>query len=85
MTREEEILKKAEEIMRNGEFGSLSDFEVTTHVALETAKWVQEVLIKETCDWLKNNGNKYIEIVDGQLRYSRGLIRDFRKQWRNKL
>ncbi len=50
--KQEEILKKAADIMKQGEFGSLSDFEVTTHVALETAEWAEKVMLDKVCDYL---------------------------------
>jgi len=52
--KREDILKKAEDIMRKGEFGSLSDFEVTTHVALETAEWVEKATLDKVCEYLHN-------------------------------
>lgn len=52
--KREEILKKAADIMKQGEFGSLSDFEVTTHVALETAEWAEKVALDKMCNFLKN-------------------------------
>lgn len=52
--KHEEILKKAEDIMRKGEFGSLSDFEVTTHVAVETAEWAEKAMLDKMCKFLKD-------------------------------
>lgn len=52
--KQEDIIKKAEEIVNQGKFGSLSDYEVTTHVALETAKWAEKVMLDKVCDYLYN-------------------------------
>lgn len=51
--KREEILKKAEEIMKQGDFGLLSDAEVTTHVAVETAEWAEKVMLDKMCKFLK--------------------------------
>lgn len=80
MTKEEKILKKAEEIMRNGEFGSLSDFEVTTHVALETAKWADRTMLDKACEWLMLNADDYI--FEGVEEYSSAMRHDFIENFR---
>lgn len=52
--RKEEILKKTSEIMKHGDFGLLSDYEVTEHVSLLVAKWVEKTILDGICDYLKN-------------------------------
>lgn len=52
MTRKEEIQHKADEIFRKGDFGLLSDYEVATHVATETAEWADKTMLDKVCDYL---------------------------------
>ena len=52
--KHEDIIKKAEEIMKQGDFGLLSDYEVTAHVALKTAKWTEKALFDKMCKFLKD-------------------------------
>ena len=51
--KHEDIIKKAEEIMKQGDFGLLSDSEVTTHVAVETAEWAEKAMLDKMCKFLK--------------------------------
>lgn len=52
MTRKEEIQHKADDILRKGDFGLLSDYEVATHVATETAQWADKTMLDKVCNYL---------------------------------
>lgn len=57
----EKIEKKAGEIMNQGDWlksDLLSDYEVTKHIALETAQWVEKTIIEKSCRWLEQQGMK---------------------------
>ena len=89
MKRKEEIQHRADEIIRKGDFGLLSDYEVTTHVATEIAKWADKTMIDKATKWLKDNVEKYIEI-DGWSDKDiyedfnmEEMLEDFRKAMRN--
>lgn len=83
MKRKEEIQKKTDEIIRKGDFGLLSDYEVTTHVATETAKWADKTMIEKATKWLEENADKYLYNTWGGTGYvpkcSIRLFSDFRK------
>lgn len=61
MTRKEEIQHKADEILRKGDFGLLSDYEVATHVATETAMWADKTRKEKVYKWLQEHAFKYAE------------------------
>jgi len=38
-----------------------------------------DAFIKKACDFIKDNGSHYIDIVNGQLVLKKGIIKDFKK------
>lgn len=38
-----------------------------------------DAFIEKACDFIKNNGSYYIDIVNGQLVLKKGIIKDFKK------
>ena len=38
-----------------------------------------DAFIEKACEWIKNNGSHYIDIVNGQLILKKGIIKEFRK------
>ena len=41
-----------------------------------------DAFIEKACEWIKDNGSHYIDIVNGQLILKKDIIKDFRKYMR---
>ena len=58
--KQEEIRKKAEKIMADiGQNDLLSDYEITTGVAIRIVEWSNKKVTDGACRWLKNHINDY--------------------------
>ena len=38
-----------------------------------------DAFIEKACEWIKDNGSHYIDIVNGQLVLTKGIIKNFKK------
>ena len=52
--------------------------EMKYSVAREVAEKLTDAFIKKACEWIKDNGSHYIDIVNGQLVLKKGIIKDFK-------
>ena len=76
MIKQEEVREKAAEFMADiGESDLLSDYEVTTGVAVRIAEWSSEKVIDDACEWLKSHINDYL-VKGRDIDY---MFDDFRK------
>lgn len=75
MMKQGEIRKKAEELMTEIGHELLSDYEVTTGVAIRIAEWSSEKVIDDACEWLKSHINDYL-VKGRDIDY---MFDDFRK------
>lgn len=73
--KQEEIRKKAEELMTEIGHELLSDYEVTTGVAVRIAEWSNKKVIDDACEWLKSHINDYL-VKGRDIDY---MFDDFRK------
>ena len=73
--KQEEIRKKAEELMTEIGHELLSDYEVTTGVAIRIAEWSNKKVIDDACEWLKSHINDYL-VKGRDIDY---MFDDFRK------
>ncbi len=75
MMKQGEIRKKAEELMTEIGHELLSDYEVTTGVAIRIAEWSNKKVIDDACEWLKSHINDYL-VKGRDIDY---MFDDFRK------
>ena len=76
MIKQEEVRKKAAEFMADiGESDLLSDYEVTTGVAVRIVEWSNKKVIDDACEWLKSHINDYL-VKGRDIDY---MFDDFRK------
>ena len=76
MIKQEEVREKAAEFMADiGESDLLSDYEVTTGVAVRIAEWSNKKVIDDACEWLKSHINDYL-VKGRDIDY---MFDDFRK------
>ena len=75
MMKQEEIRKKAEELMTEIGHELLSDYEVTTGVAVRIVEWSNKKVIDDACEWLKSHINDYL-VKGRDIDY---MFDDFRK------
>lgn len=73
--KQEEIRKKAEELMTEIGHELLSDYEVTTGVAVRIVEWSNKKVIDDACEWLKSHINDYL-VKGRDIDY---MFDDFRK------
>lgn len=80
------IEQKATEIAREFRIEELVySSTIARQAALEMAKWIKEQMILKTCEWLKENKDKYAvydeedPFYDGYVRVSDKIIDDLRK------
>ena len=57
MIKQEEVRKKAAELMTEIGHELLSDYEVTTDVAVRIVEWSNKKVIDDACEWLKSHIN----------------------------
>lgn len=75
MMKQEEIRKKAEELMTEIGHELLSDYEVTTGVAVRIVEWSNKKVIDDAYEWLKSHINDYL-VKGRDIDY---MFDDFRK------
>ena len=75
MMKQEEIRKKAEELMTEIGHELLSDYEVTTGVAVRIVEWSNKKVIEDAYEWLKSHINDYL-VKGRDIDY---MFDDFRK------
>ena len=75
MMKQEEVRKKAEELMTEIGHELLSDYEVTTGVAVRIVEWSNKKVIDDACEWLKSHINDYL-VKGRDIDY---MFDDFRK------
>lgn len=75
MMKQGEIRKKAEELMTEIGHELLSDYEVTTGVAVRIVEWSNKKVIDDACEWLKSHINDYL-VKGRDIDY---MFDDFRK------
>lgn len=75
MIKQEEVRKKAEELMTEIGHELLSDYEVTTGVAVRIVEWSNKKVIDDACEWLKSHINDYL-VKGRDIDY---MFDDFRK------
>ena len=73
--KQEEIRKKAEELMTEIGHELLSDYEVTTGVAVRIVEWSNKKVIEDAYEWLKSHINDYL-VKGRDIDY---MFDDFRK------
>ena len=73
--KQEEVRKKAEELMTEIGHELLSDYEVTTGVAVRIVEWSNKKVIDDACEWLKSHINDYL-VKGRDIDY---MFDDFRK------
>jgi len=73
--KQEEIRKKAEELMTEIGHELLSDYEVTTGVAVRIVEWSNKKVIDDAYEWLKSHINDYL-VKGRDIDY---MFDDFRK------
>ena len=78
--KQEEIRKKAEKIMADiGQNDLLSDYEITTGVAIRIVEWSNKKVTDGACRWLKNHINDYYIVDDLRKELEKYKIDDYRK------
>lgn len=75
MIKQEEVRKKAAELMTEIGHELLSDYEVTTGVAVRIVEWSNKKVIDDACEWLKSHINDYL-VKGRDIDY---MFDDFRK------
>ena len=75
MIKQEEVRKKAAELMTEIGHEFLSDYEVTTGVAVRIVEWSNKKVIDDACEWLKSHINDYL-VKGRDIDY---MFDDFRK------
>lgn len=75
MMKQGEIRKKTEELMTEIGHELLSDYEVTTGVAVRIVEWSNKKVIDDACEWLKSHINDYL-VKGRDIDY---MFDDFRK------
>lgn len=73
--KQEEIRKKAEVLMTEIGHELLSDYEVTTGVAVRIVEWSNKKVIDDAYEWLKSHINDYL-VKGRDIDY---MFDDFRK------
>lgn len=73
--KQEEVRKKAEELMTEIGHELLSDYEVTTGVAVRIVEWSNKKVIDDAYEWLKSHINDYL-VKGRDIDY---MFDDFRK------
>lgn len=75
MIKQKEVRKKAAELMTEIGHELLSDYEVTTGVAVRIVEWSNKKVIDDACEWLKSHINDYL-VKGRDIDY---MFDDFRK------